>query len=70
MYYIHIVINDPQTCLSTLKDRELPFIAVPGTVLSTIMCTNIIVNLLNNQRVGTFINSILQRRKLSFQEFK
>lgn len=55
--------NDPQTCLCALKCRELPFIATPGTVLSTF--TNLL-NLLNNQKVGTFINSILQRRKLSF----
>lgn len=54
---------DPQTCLCALKCRELPFIATPGTVLSTF--TNLL-NLLNNQKVGTFINSILQRRKLSF----
>lgn len=33
------------------------------------LSTNLL-NLLNNQKAETFINSLLQRRKLSFQEVK
>lgn len=59
--------NDPRDGSSTLNCREPPLTALPGPVLSTCVCTNLS---LHNPKAGAFINSILQRKKLSFQEIK